>query len=126
MNIADEDLPTVEQITERRKDLELSQLDLAKRLAEQPGYDLAASTLSGRISSWQSEDDDAVATLEDRRALTRVIYEIVAERNFTHPTCSNPECGRTPINPPDIIDGEPYCIVCGYARGVTAGVSSGK
>lgn len=116
--------PTIEAITDRRKDMDLSQRDLAKHLAQSEGYDLAASTLSGYLSEWRDPDADREPADADLERLTAILDAIEEKRNQTYERCSDPDCGREPINPPDYIDGEAYCIVCGYARGVTGGVRS--
>lgn len=118
------DTPSIEDITDRRKDMDISQLDLAKHLADADGYDKAASTLSGYITEWRDPEADREPTADDLETLQTILDAIEEKRNTSYPQCSNPECGREPINPPDFINGEPFCIVCGYARGVTGGVRS--
>lgn len=122
--MSDGETPTIEDITERRKVMDLSQLDLAKELADTEGYNLATSTLTGYISEWRDDEADREPTPADLETLQDILDDIEERRNRTYPTCSNPDCGREPINPPDYIDGEPFCIVCGYARGIKRGVRS--
>lgn len=120
--------PTMQELRERRSELDVSLKGIGKELATSDDYQLAASTLSTRVSEWErsatgAEDDDeelASATENDRETIAVILDEIEARRNQSHPPCT--ACPREPVFPPDYIDGDPYCIVCGYTRGERGGV----
>lgn len=111
---------TLDAITQRREALGLSQADLAEYLADVEGFEYAASTYATRIGEWCRGEEHPDPHAVD--ALGQILDCLEAHREHTHPRCSNPRCERTPEYPPDIIEGNPYCIVCGYSRGVRTGV----
>lgn len=117
--MSDETL-TIDAIDARRKDMDISQGDLAEHLANSDGYDLAGSTLSGRISDWKNEEHDREPEPSDLQRLNSILDTIEEKRNTSYPDCTR--CGRECLHEPDIIDGEPYCIVCGDWHGIRGGV----
>lgn len=109
--------PAIAELADKRDDLDVTQATVAKHLADAGCFDVAASTLSGRLSKWERGDTDASA--DAREALAEALDTIAAEQNHSYPDCA--QCGYTPELEVEWADGDPYCIVC-YEGGKVPGV----
>lgn len=107
----------IEAIKESRDELDVTLKDVGEAMATLPAYDVAGSTLAGRLSEWErgaAEPSDA-----DLMAVEAALDSIEEEKNFEHPACENPECGRVPEKEPmDVsgldVEGELWCLICHY------------
>lgn len=116
----------VADLRDRRNELNASQSDIAERIdqSDEHEFDVTQRTLAGYVSKWERGDlepeDKHLAAYED------ALDEIEAEKNRTHPACSDPACSNSsPALEPQYIDGEPYCEVCYYIRTVEAPPNGG-
>lgn len=117
----------VAALKKRRKELDVSQTDLATKLAlRSDGYfdGVARGTISGYVSKWeQGKTDPVEETLDKYEA---ALDEIEAEQNATYPACENPECNiEGPDKEPIETDEGLLCEICYYTQVVEPLAESG-
>lgn len=99
-------MTSIDDLADKRQELDLSLADVAARLADH--HDLAESTLSARVSEWERGDREL--TDEDLDALTTTLDEIEEEQNFRYPRCSR--CPYVPQIEIKYHEDDPLCLVC--------------
>ena len=106
----------VHELRERRNELDLTQKEVVKAIDQAGHYDLAKSTIAGRISDWES--GKRTPDTEDLEAYEDALDTIEERLNEETPDCSNPECDTTSDFERVPTEDGPVCQVCYYIQEV--------
>lgn len=106
----------VHELRERRNELDCTQPDVAKVIDQAGHYDLAESTIDGRISDW--ETGKRTPDTEDLDAIEDALDTIEERQNEEVPDCSNPDCDTTSDFERVETEDGPLCQVCYYIQEV--------